>query len=758
VRRRLDLPRPARLYIVGMVVAGLVAVAIRVPDVGNWNQKDLFAFLGLVLANILIEQFMVRIPLKTETLNIALEDALWIGALMLARPSTLTLAIAVGGTVGQCLHRWRLHKIAFNIAQFLVAITFAEWIFHSMSLPPATHAVTWAGAALAMFACFVFNVTSIAMVISLAESRSFLSVLLPPLPLNLVHWAGNIAIGILGTIVYLEKPLALPLLVVPAALSYLAYRAWVHGMRERDRMRNLYEAGRALFAPLTAQQDLRPFVALVQQMLDAQAVEVVVLADGRVEVHDTDGTYSLTSAVLDDGTRRPPEAYVRARPGLSSHLAVIGARGEVRGVLASYREQPFSDSEKALLDTLASQVFIRFENLRLFSETVEQRTQLSDIIAHTSDGIFVVAPDQRVMSWNPAMEQMTGVSSGDAIGASLSDVVRTPDGDGFTMADGSRRKGATGDVPLVREDGSKRWLRYTRNPIQDRDGELTAFVVVARDITADLESEQLKADFVATVSHELRTPLTPLKGFLSALLQGTVEDSREAREEYYRIMLNQTSRLERLITDLLEVSSLESGKPVMDLRSVEVTSVIAEHVSESSTTDGGRVTFSSPDGPVLVHADPFRLGQVIANLVSNALKYSPDGSPVEVTVIRDGEQAIISVRDQGEGIPLSEQARVFDRFHRVESGMTRRTGGTGLGLYIAKRLVEAMAGRLWLTSRPGEGSTFSFSLPLAEVGSLYTTAASAVQGGSIAEGPDEAASAKTPMVVPDVEDRPIALP
>ena len=136
--------------------------------------------------------------------------------------------------------------------------------------------------------------------------------------------------------------------VFSAALSYFAYRAWVQGMRERDRMGNLYEAGRALFAPLTAQQDLRPFVALVQQMLDAQAVEVVVLTDEQVEVHDADGTFSLTSTMDEAGTRRPPEAYVRVRPGLSSHLAVIGARGEVRGVLASYREQPFSDSEKAL--------------------------------------------------------------------------------------------------------------------------------------------------------------------------------------------------------------------------------------------------------------------------------------------------------------------------------------------------------------------------------------------------------------------------
>jgi PAS domain S-box-containing protein len=756
--RRLDLPRPARLYIVGMVTAGLVAVAIRVPDVGNWNRKDLYAFVGLVLANILIEQFMVRIPLRTETLNIALEDALWIGGLMLARPSTLTLAIAVGGTIGQCLRRWSLHKIAFNIAQFLVAITFAELIFHSMNLPSATHAITWAGAAVAMFACFVFNVTSIAMVISLAEGRSFLSVLLPPLPLNLMHWAGNIAIGILGTIVYLEKPLALPLLVVPAALSYLAYNAWADGMRERDRMRNLYEAGRALSAPLTAKQDLRPFVVLVQRMLDAQAVEVVVVTEDQIEVHDADGSSSLTATVLDDGTRRSPEAYVRARPGLSSHLAVIGARGEVRGVLASYREQPFSDSEKALLDTLASQVFIRFENLRLFSETVEQRTQLADIIAHTSDGIFVVAPDRTIVSWNPAMERMTGLPADEAIGANLADVLRSPEGEGLGRPDGSASQVEIGDVPLVRGDGSKRWLRYTRNPIQDRDGELKAFVVVARDITADLESEQLKADFVATVSHELRTPLTPLKGFLSALLQGTVEDTPQAREEYYRIMLNQTSRLERLITDLLEVSSLESGKPVVDVRPIEVTSVIAEHVSESSNTESRRISFTSPDDPILVHADPFRLGQVISNLVSNALKYSPPGSPVEVSVVRDGEVAIVSVRDEGEGIPLSEQTLVFDRFHRVDSGMTRRTGGTGLGLYIAKRLVEAMAGRLWLTSQPGEGSTFSFSLPLAEAGSLYTTAASAVHEGSVGVTSGADGARHGPVVVPDAEDRPVALP
>src|SRR5205085_7336557 len=136
--RRLGLPPAARVYMLVMVAAGLAALAFRVPDVTHWRQTDLFAFLGFAGANALIEQFMVRIPHKTETLNIALEDALWIGGVMLARPSVLTFAIALGGLVGQSIRRWSLHKIVFNIAQFLVAITLAELIFHWLPVAAAT--------------------------------------------------------------------------------------------------------------------------------------------------------------------------------------------------------------------------------------------------------------------------------------------------------------------------------------------------------------------------------------------------------------------------------------------------------------------------------------------------------------------------------------------------------------------------------------------------------------------------------------------
>jgi PAS domain S-box-containing protein len=494
-------------------------------------------------------------------------------------------------------------------------------------------------------------------------------------------------------------------------------------------MRSLYDAGHALYAPLT-EEEYRPFISLVERMLDAQAVELVVVTDEQVTVYDAEGTFALTASPGEDGRRRPPEAYVRVRPGLASHLAVIGRGGEVRGVLVAYREQAFSQSERSLLDALASQVFVRLENLRLFSEIVEQRTQLADIIGHTSDGIFVVSPEREVLSWNPAMEKITAVAAGEAIGRTVDEVLGFSESEVASLMGGGAggRGGASvRDILLVRADGTQRWVRYARNPIQDRDGALKGYVLVARDVTADVEAEQLKADFVATVSHELRTPLTPLKGFLSSLLQGTVDDSPSAREEYYRIMLNQANRLERLITDLLEVSRIESGKQVVDMAPVELTPLVAESARDLSTEEA-RIVLRTPKDPVFVRADPFRVGQVLTNLLSNALKYSPPDAPVEVTVSREAEQAIVSVQDHGEGIPESEQDRVFERFHRVDSGSTRRTGGTGLGLYIAKRLVEAMAGRLWLTSRPGEGSTFSFSLPLAETGALFPQLSEPVTG------------------------------
>jgi len=165
---------------------------------------------------------------------------------------------------------------------------------------------------------------------------------------------------------------------------------------------------------------------------------------------------------------------------------------------------------------------------------------------------------------------------------------------------------------------------------------------------------------------------------------------------------------------MLTVSSINVGKLGADVRPMDIVPALVEQLRESSEQQPGRrVEFEPPASPVRVIGDPLRVRQVVANLVGNACMHSDPGEPVTVSLEIRGELAIVSVADRGEGIPLADQDRIFERFHRVDNTSTRRTGGTGLGLYIARHLVEAMAGRLRLESEVGRGSRFSFSLPLA---------------------------------------------
>jgi signal transduction histidine kinase len=182
-------------------------------------------------------------------------------------------------------------------------------------------------------------------------------------------------------------------------------------------------------------------------------------------------------------------------------------------------------------------------------------------------------------------------------------------------------------------------------------------------------------------------------------------------------MLRQAQRLERLLGDMLDASQIDAGGLVIDLEAVPVRSLVARLVADFEGEHAGRrVTLDVGDRHVVALADPFRVEQVVLNLLTNADKYTPSGLPIDVIVRQANATAVISVRDQGDGIAPEHQDRIFDRFFRVNDGDGRRGTGTGLGLYIARSLVEAMGGRIWVASEQGEGSTFSFSLPIVEVG------------------------------------------
>ena len=227
--------------------------------------------------------------------------------------------------------------------------------------------------------------------------------------------------------------------------------------------------------------------------------------------------------------------------------------------------------------------------------------------------------------------------------------------------------------------------------------------------------DQLKSELLSIVSHELRTPLASIKGYASSLLRDDVEWDRDTQREFLQIIDEESDRLSGLIEDLLQMSEIEAGVLRVHKQPVRI-SRLAQRVVKKVRPHarGHSLSVSAADDPETM-ADPRRIEQVLHNLIVNAIKYSPDGTAVTVKVERHANDVLVSVRDQGIGIPLEHLTHVFDRFFRVEGTLTRQTGGSGLGLPICRGLVEAHGGRIWVESAAGKGSVFSFTVPIVPV-------------------------------------------
>ncbi|MGH9195996.1 MAG: PAS domain-containing sensor histidine kinase, partial [Acidimicrobiia bacterium] len=379
----------------------------------------------------------------------------------------------------------------------------------------------------------------------------------------------------------------------------------------------------------------------------------------------------------------------------------------------------FEDKDQQLLDVLASQLTIRLRNVRLFRSVVDQKTKLRDIIENTSDGIYQVGPDRVVHAWNPAMEEITGYSAEEAIGQRCFNLLRAHDGEGVDLctkdcpilAAAESRRPQRREAEIKTKTGATRWIDYRHSPVLDEHGKMVADVVVVRDVTQERALRQMKDDFVATVSHELRTPLTPIKGFLLTLSRREMDLTREEEKEIYGRMLTNAERLERLIEDLLQVSRLDSGRLDFVLSPMDLLPVVEDAVDTFRLSHTKRTIRVIADPPgARAYTNSLRLVQAVSNLIDNALRYSPESQPVEVMIRQNTESVTIAVRDHGDGISVEEQRQVFDRFYRGGHHLTRESGGTGLGLYIVKRLVEEMEGEVTVDSTLGEGSTFTIHL------------------------------------------------
>jgi signal transduction histidine kinase len=267
---------------------------------------------------------------------------------------------------------------------------------------------------------------------------------------------------------------------------------------------------------------------------------------------------------------------------------------------------------------------------------------------------------------------------------------------------------------FLRKDGSVMWALTAVCAIPKSDGTPDYFLAMIQDITDLKRVEEMKSEFVSTVSHELRTPLTSIRGSLGLLAGGVAGPLSPAVGELVVMAERNCARLIRLVNDILDTEKLDSGKMRFDLRVTDVRGLVERAVESLAGFSLGHhvpLRVSAPDRPILCSVDGDRFVQVVLNLVSNAVKFSPPQAPVDIALTQEHGAMRLEVRDRGPGIPKDFQSRIFQRFSQADSSDARQKSGTGLGLCIAKSIVERLGGTIGFHTTPGAGATFFVTLP-----------------------------------------------
>ena len=271
---------------------------------------------------------------------------------------------------------------------------------------------------------------------------------------------------------------------------------------------------------------------------------------------------------------------------------------------------------------------------------------------------------------------------------------------------------------IIALDGSdQRFLQFYTAPVQGEDGQETiGRILVLRDVTRERELDKMKTDFISVVSHELRTPLTSIKGYTDLLLSGATGEISELQSEFLGIIQGSTTRLSNLINDILDISRIESGSIQIKHEPIDYRAIVSDTLRlMKAAADEKQISMdaSLPETIPPVRGDSDKVLQVLANLVSNAIKYTPEGGWVKVSLEVLGEASVTTcVADSGIGVADEDQPKLFQKFFRADNTSTREAGGTGLGLVIAKTIIELLGGAIWVESEPGRGSRFFFTLPL----------------------------------------------
>jgi signal transduction histidine kinase/putative methionine-R-sulfoxide reductase with GAF domain len=485
------------------------------------------------------------------------------------------------------------------------------------------------------------------------------------------------------------------------------------------------------------------------------------------------GRATLLRDVSEDSDFRSSEPYSHAYAAQAELAAAINDGGESLAVIVldSPRSDAFNDASLAFVRQLCERSGRPLRRMLRHQAELEASRQISQVFNNLPIAVALIDRNGRVLRVNPAWYQVWGLQDEDgndlleigpglpafhvpidlleALLPRLSEPRQLTD-----FCSSAQRQSGETRTTIIRLSKPNRDIQILEAPTYDREGQVVGLLWAVSDVTRERESDRLKSEFVAVVSHELRTPLTSILGYTELLLEREFEPND--RREFVQTVYNQANHLSQLVEDLLNASRIDSGQIRLSRRVLNLVQLIRELPSQLNKEMGDRMDTHrlvlAPQEPLpLVYADREKLRQIVFNLLTNAVKYSPSGGQVVLEAVElrvpneftttprqrsgltppgiarltpldgfrlpmdhpPGPWVMVSVRDEGLGISPEDQLHIWERFYRVDNTNTRRIGGTGLGLSITKALVELHGGRIWVDSTLGEGSTFSFTLPVA---------------------------------------------
>lgn len=509
--------------------------------------------------------------------------------------------------------------------------------------------------------------------------------------------------------------------------------------RNRQRLEALNEVSRHLAAVHDSDEVVSLIVNEACRLLGAEAAGVrilegdelvaaartasaeVIMARERIRVGESLSGWVVAHndvLILEDlaaDTRHDPAHKAAAIAlGYASFVgAPLRALGRTIGAINVFTttRRRFTRDEVALLSAFADQAALAIEKARLYKEAQTQRTRLAQIFESTSDGIVLVGRDGAVQATNHRAGELLGFDADRAVGVAFAELIagdaRAFAGLRAALAEPQRR--SEGDLDLKQ---LTRIIHWVAQPTVDAAGVTIGFTLTLQDVTQERLASQMKSDFVSFVTHQLRTPLSGIKWMLELAAEAPervdemssyVNDAREAAE-----------RLINLVNDLLDASRLESGRLALALEEVDLrrlTREVLDEVAPLLREKRHDLAMDDAAQPVTARADAQLLRQVVLNLTSNAVKYTPPGGRITVRVGAGPEGAEWAITDSGIGIPKEAQRKLFEKFFRADNVFAVETEGTGLGLYLVRLIVEKHGGRVWCESEEGHGSTFAFALP-----------------------------------------------